>query len=58
MENFLAYENIKEMLVYSIFGGLIAYDLFWIGYGIVAGVKWIIKKLKNRKNKKEEITHE
>ena len=54
---FFTYENVKELVVYSCFGGIIGYNIFWIGYGAVLGVKWVIKKLKRRfgKNKEETV---
>ena len=51
---FFNYEYIKELIVYCCFGGIIGYNIFWIGYGVVRGVKWIAKKLKN----KEETPNE
>ena len=51
MAEFFAYEHIKELVVYWVFGGVIGLDLYWIGYGIYAGAKWIIRKIKNKKEK-------
>lgn len=43
---------------HSCFGALLGTYLYWIGYSIVSGIKWIIKKLKNHKIKKEKTTNE
>ena len=58
MEAFLTSDHVQTIILYSCFGALLGTYLYWIGYGVVAGVKWIIKKLKNRKNKKEENPNE
>ena len=52
MENLLNYEYVKELIVYSVFGMIIGLDLWWIGYVITSGVKWVIKKIKGHKEKK------
>lgn len=58
MEAFLTNDHVQTIILYSCFGALLGTYLYWIGYGVVAGVKWIIKKLNNRKNKKEENPNE
>lgn len=58
MEAFLTNDHVQTIVLYSCFGALLGTYLYWIGYGIVSGVKWIIKKLKNHKNKKEKTTNE
>ena len=52
MENFLNYEYVKEFIIYSIFGMIMGLDLWWIGYAITSGIKWVIKKVKGHKETK------
>ena len=54
MENLLNYEYAKELVVYSAFWMIMGLDLWWIGYAIVSGVKWVIKKIKVHKEKKNK----
>ena len=58
MEAFLTNDHVQTIILYSCFGALLGTYIYWIGYGVVAGFKWIIKKVKNRKNKKEENPNE
>ncbi len=54
MEEFFAYEHIKELVVSGAFGWMLGMMVFSYGYLIYAGVKWIVKKIKKRRGKKEE----
>ena len=62
MATFFSYENVKQFVIYCAFGTFIGLDLWWIGYAVTAGVKWVIRKIKARKEKKnttkEENTNE
>ena len=51
MENFLSSDTVQNIVLYSCFGAILGTYLYWIGFGIVSGVKWIIRKIKNKKEK-------
>ena len=53
MENFLNSEAVQTFVLYSCFGAILGYNLFWIGYGVDSGVKWLIKKFKKEKKTNE-----
>lgn len=52
MSEFFAYEHIKELVVYCAFGWMAGLCIWGYGTLIVSGVKWIVKKLKNRFGKR------
>ena len=57
MEEFFAYEHIKELVVHGVFGWMLGMMVFSYGYLIYSGVRWIVKtvkKLLNKKNAKED----
>ena len=57
MEEFFAYEHIKELVVHGAFGWMLGMMVFSYGYLIYTGVRWIVKtvrKLLNKKNVKED----
>lgn len=55
---FSDYEHIKEIVVYCAFGWMAGMAIWAYGYWIVFGVKWVVKKLKERfgRNQTEEET--
>lgn len=55
---FFDYEHIKEIVVYCAFGWMAGMAIWAYGYWIVFGVKWVVKKLKERfgRNQTEEET--
>ncbi len=55
MEEFFAYEHIKELVVHGAFGWMLGMMVFSYGYLIYSGVSWIVKKIKKHREKKREV---
>ena len=53
METFFSYETATHTLVLTGYLLLLMFDIWWIGYLIVSGVKWVVKKIKGRIQKKQ-----
>jgi len=56
MAEFFAYEHVKMLLVYCVFFSMVGVAILSYGFWIVSGVKWIVKKVRDRfrKDRSEE----
>lgn len=53
METFFSYETARNTLVMTGYWFLICLDILWIGYLVKSFVKWLVKKVKGRFQKKQ-----
>lgn len=53
MESFFSYETARNTLVMTGYWFLICLDILWIGYLVKSFVKWLVKKVKGRFQKKQ-----
>ncbi len=54
MEEFFAYEHIKELVVHGAFGFMLGMMVLSYGYIIYSLASWIVKKVKKRRDRKKE----